>query len=145
MTTKWLMLTYKIPREPSANRVYVWRKLKKLGAVSLHDAVWVLPSSRRTAEHFRWLALEIEELDGEATLWESLPILVNQEQSLRKAFDEQVATQYQAIASELGRPDADLAALSRRFQQVATLDYFHSEMGMKLREALMAAKRGNQP
>ena len=25
----WLLLSYKVPREPTANRVSVWRKLKK--------------------------------------------------------------------------------------------------------------------
>jgi len=37
----WIVLTYRVPREPSANRVYVWRKLKQLGAIALQDAAWV--------------------------------------------------------------------------------------------------------
>ena len=44
----WLLLSYKVPREPTANRVSVWRKLKKLGAVSLQDSVWVLPATPHT-------------------------------------------------------------------------------------------------
>ena len=48
----WLLLAYKVPRDPSAARVYVWRKLKKLGAVALQDAVWVLPSTPQTLEQF---------------------------------------------------------------------------------------------
>ena len=67
----WLLLAYKVPREPSANRVFVWRKLKKLGAIALQDAVWVLPASPHTREQFRWLASEIDELSGDTTLWES--------------------------------------------------------------------------
>ena len=39
----WVLLDYKIPREPTASRAMVWRKLKRLGALLLHDAVWVLP------------------------------------------------------------------------------------------------------
>src|SRR5215213_12001994 len=46
---RWLLLIYTVPREPSANRVSIWRKLRRLGAILLHDAVWVLPRSPRTA------------------------------------------------------------------------------------------------
>ena len=45
---KWLMLIYSVPRHPSASRLYVWRKLKRLGAIMLQDAVWVLPLTHRT-------------------------------------------------------------------------------------------------
>jgi len=41
----WVVLVYKIPREPAAGRVSVWRKLKRLGALLLHDAVWLLPET----------------------------------------------------------------------------------------------------
>jgi hypothetical protein len=52
------------PREPTAGRVYVWRKLKQLGAIAVQDAVWVLPVTPRTQEQFQWLASEIDELGG---------------------------------------------------------------------------------
>src|SRR4051794_32701297 len=58
---RWLLLLYKIPREPTVGRVSVWRKLKRLGAILLHDAVWVLPPSPRTKEEFQWLVAEIQE------------------------------------------------------------------------------------
>ena len=80
--SKWLSLAYKIPREPSANRVYVWRKMKQLGAVLLQDAVWVLPESPRTREQFQWLAAEITELGGEASLWAADLIYATDEQAL---------------------------------------------------------------
>jgi len=37
---KWLLLVYRIPRVPTAGRVFVWRKLKQLGAIDLPDAVY---------------------------------------------------------------------------------------------------------
>ena len=40
----WVLLVYKIPREPTSSRAVIWRKLKRLGALLLHDAVWVLPA-----------------------------------------------------------------------------------------------------
>src|SRR5215212_4930534 len=65
----WLLLHYKLPTRPSALRVYIWRKLKRLGAILLNDAVWVLPDTPRTAEHFQWLAAEIQEMQGDVNLW----------------------------------------------------------------------------
>ena len=55
---QWLLLLYKVPPEPTAHRVSVWRKLKRLGAILLHDSVWVLPPSTRTIEELRWLAAD---------------------------------------------------------------------------------------
>src|SRR5215470_17625520 len=63
--TSWVLLVYKVPREPTAGRAMVWRKLKRLGALLLHDAVWVLPATPWTREQFQWLAVEIGELGGE--------------------------------------------------------------------------------
>lgn len=65
---QWLLLTYRIPREPTSGRVYVWRKLKQLGAISVQGAIWVLPTTPRTREQFQWLASEILELQGAVTL-----------------------------------------------------------------------------
>jgi hypothetical protein len=55
----WVLLVYTMPREPTAPRVAVWRKLKKLGALRLHDAAWGLPLSDVLLEQMRWLAQEI--------------------------------------------------------------------------------------
>src|SRR6516162_4705356 len=119
----WVLLVYKIPREPTASRAQVWRKLKRLGALLLHDAVWVLPATPWTREQFQWLAVEIGELDGEAHLWESHLLLNGQ-------------------AEALDQEDADLVALSRKYQQVRAQDYFHSTLGTHVRERLMSARGG---
>src|SRR5215813_1555147 len=103
----WLLLVQRVPREPSAHRVGVWRKLKKLGAVLLHDSVWVLPASSRAREHFRWLAAEIEEVGGEATIWESSRIVHGSEDDIRRRFLEQVEPEYEEILRELRRDPED--------------------------------------
>src|SRR5260370_19250627 len=111
---QWLLLAYRIPREPTAGRVYVWRKLKQLGAVALQDAVWVLPSTPQTREQFQWLAAEIEEFDGEATLWESRLLADAMDQRMVGQFTEPVETAYREILRELKKKRPDLAALSQR-------------------------------
>ncbi len=136
----WLLLAYKIPREPSASRVYVWRKMKQLGAVLLQDAVWVLPESARTREQFQWLAAEITELGGEATMWESNLIYATDDQALRRQFEEPVEVAYRQILQAMKRSQHDLAELSKRYQKIQTQDYFQHQLGQQVRDKLIAAK-----
>jgi hypothetical protein len=140
--TSWVLLVYKIPREPTSSRAAVWRKLKRLGALLLHDAVWVLPATPWTREQFQWLAVEIGELEGEAYLWESRLLLNGQADALVQQFRVRVDAVYQEILEELSREDADLVALSRKYQQVRAQDYFHSALGIHVRERLMSARGG---
>ncbi|HMA35527.1 MAG TPA: Chromate resistance protein ChrB [Chloroflexia bacterium] len=139
---RWVLLIYKIPREPTAGRVYVWRKLKRLGALALQDAVWVLPATPGTREQLQWLAVEIGERGGEILLWESTLIPPAQEATLIAQFVAAVDTEYTAILADLAQPAADPAALARRYQQVQPQDYFHSPLGQQVRAALLAARGG---
>jgi hypothetical protein len=134
-----MLLVYKVPNEPTAGRVYVWRKLKRLGAVLLHDAVWVLPATAHAREQLRWLAAEIVELRGEASVWESRLALGSDEDALVAQFRAAVDAPYKEILNALKRKDADLPALSRRYQQMRSLDYFNSEWGERVRAAFIAA------
>ena len=138
----WVLLVYKIPREPTSSRATIWRKLKRLGALLLHDAVWVLPSTPWTREQFQWLAVEIGELEGEAYLWESHLLLNGQSEALVQQFQARVESAYQEILDELERDEADLVALSRKYQQVRAQDYFHAELGRHVRKRLMTARGG---
>lgn len=141
----WVLLHYKIPREPSAPRVSVWRKLKRLEALLLHDAIWVLPATPQTREHFQWLAVEINEGGGEAMLWEGQLHLPGQEERLVAQFLETVDIAYREILTELDGMDADVGALARKFQQIQAHDYFHSDLGHQLRLALLAPQEGDDP
>jgi hypothetical protein len=136
----WVLLLYKVPSEPSARRVYVWRKLKRLGAQLLHDAVWVLPATPFTVEQLQWLAVEIREMEGSAMVWEARLSLVGQEDALVRQFVAQVDTIYREILGGLEHSGADLAALSRRFQLAHSQDYFRSPLGVVVREAFERAR-----
>ncbi len=132
----WVFLLYKIPPEPSARRVQVWRKLKRLGAVLLHDAVWVLPATPYAIEQLQWLAQEILELDGSATVWDAHASLAGQDDALERQFAAQADAAYREVQGELDRPGADLAALFRRYRHVQAHDYFPSGLGEHVRQAL---------
>lgn len=139
---KWLLLVYKIPREPTAGRVYVWRKLKQLGAVAVQDAAWALPQTERTREQFQWLAAEITELGGQVDLWEAEQIYSTDTQALRNEFIETVEAEYREILTALKKKKRNLAELSKRFQQAMSKDYFASTLGRQVRERLLSAEGG---
>jgi hypothetical protein len=141
---QWVLLLYKVPPEPSARRVSVWRKLKRLGALLLHDAAWVLPATPGTCEQFQWLAAEIEERGGSAMVWEATLRLEGQEDALMARFVAQAEAGYGDILTALRSPGADRPALARQYQQVEALDYFHTPMGARVREALTAPAGGDE-
>jgi hypothetical protein len=139
----WLLLHYKLPNKPSALRVYTWRKLKRLGAILLHEAVWVLPDLPRTAEQVQWLTAEIREMGGEAYSWRANTVFGESDEAITEQFNQQVDVIYSELLKKLEKPRADLQEISRQYQQTAAQDFFHSQLGLLVREKL-TAKRGEK-
>lgn len=140
----WLLLIYKVPNEPSARRVYVWRKLKGMGALLLQDSAWVLPATPQTREKMMWLASEIKEMEGgSATLWEAQVVFTGQDENLIQQFSAQVDDLYREILTRFEQDDTDVAALSKQYQQAKTRDYFQSAVGEQVREALLRRRGGD--
>lgn len=137
---KWLMLTYKLPTEPSARRVYIWRKLKRLGALTIFDAVWVLPDTPHTHEQFQWLAAEIQELGGESIFWKAQSEMVGQEESLIAQFQNQVDEEYRGLLNRIVLKQVELTKAAQEYQQLKQRDYFVSEMGQQIRDRLLAGR-----
>lgn len=141
--TDWLLLHYKLPTKPSALRVYTWRKLKRLGAILLHEAVWVLPDQPRTKEQIQWLTAEIQEMGGEAYSWKANTILGKTDEEIAQQFNEQVDMVYARLLKKLERSRVDLQETSREYQQAAAQDFFHSKLGLRVREKL-TSRRGEK-
>jgi len=141
--THWLLLNYKLSPDPSAPRVAVWRKLKRLGAILFQNTVWVLPYTPRTLEQLQWLAVEITEMGGEAAIWESRPVFPGNTEGLASQFQQQIDGGYKAILEQLEQPEADLDAISRQYQQILQKDYFQSELGQRVRQELLARRGEN--
>ena len=141
--TTWLLLHYKLPTKPSALRVYIWRKLKRLGALLLHDAVWILPDQPRTAEQVQWLAAEIQEMGGEAYSWRANTLPGAGDEELIKQFKAQVDAVYSELLKRLKKSSIDLEEISRQYRQAASQDFFHSELGLLVREKL-TLRRGEE-
>src|SRR5215218_6188417 len=82
----WVLLAYRLPREPSNPRVGVWRKLERLGVARLGDGLVALPADARTREQLDWLAEEIGEAGGTATVWLATPASAGQERAIAQAM-----------------------------------------------------------
>jgi hypothetical protein len=139
----WLLLHYKLPNKPSALRVYIWRKLKRLGAILLHDAIWVLPENERTTEQLQWLTAEIQERGGSAHYWRANAMVGEQEQSVVRQFKEQVDTVYADLLKRMRNPSVDWQEISHQYQDTAAKDFFHSKLGLLVR-AKLRSKRGEK-
>src|SRR5947208_7964707 len=95
----WVLLAYRMPREPSAPRVTVWRKLRRLGAVQVVDGLVALPANAVSVEAFGWLADEVIEAGGEAWTWQAT-CSKEQDRLLRQKLKDAVVEEYIALAAE---------------------------------------------
>jgi hypothetical protein len=141
---QWLLLSYTLPREPSAPRVALWRKLKKLGAILLHDALWVLPSTPALEEQVRWLASEIAEADGSAQVWHGRLDLATQDGALVDQFVTQVESGYQELLQLLDDPHISRTELARRYRQLYAVDYFNAPSSERVRSRLKYHDEGGE-
>jgi len=152
--TRWLILIYHLPREPSRHRVAVWRKLKTLGALYLQDGAAVLPENDITREQLEWLQLKVREVGGEATLWEALPNTVAEDGNLVEAFcafREEAYAEIIDAAERLRRKAAlgadgtpfmeELGKVEREFRAERRRDYFLSPSRDKAAEALKSTRQ----
>jgi hypothetical protein len=131
MPDLWLLCSYRLPREPTRLRLAVWRRLKRIGAVMLHDSLWVLPQRPEAQEDFEWLAEEIEEQGGTALLWEARSLPAGQDAQVIDQFRRQSQAGYQSITAEARR----LAARKRSTPQSAlrALQELQRELGREKR------------
>jgi hypothetical protein len=123
--------------------VYTWRKLKRIGAVLLHDSVWVLPDLPRTAEQIQWLTAEIQEMGGEAHSWRAKTLLGENDDAIKQQFADRVDAAYSELLKKIKKPKPDLQEISRQYQQIVSQDFFHSKPGQAVRKKL-TLKRGEK-
>jgi hypothetical protein len=129
---EWVLLSYRLPREPSTVRVAVWRKLRRLGVAQVQDGLVALPADARTREQLEWIADEVLEAGGDATVWLARPGSRAQERALATRMAEAVASDYAAVAAEAcaaldlepGPRGRVLARLRRELGRVRQRDFF---------------------
>src|SRR4029077_13408731 len=67
-STGWLLLVFTLPTAKASERVGVWRKLQRYGAVALPASGHVLPNNSMNQERFEWLATSIRSSKGQAAV-----------------------------------------------------------------------------
>jgi hypothetical protein len=150
-TTTWLLLLYALPTRQNTERVNLWRKLKKFGAVPLQTSGYVLPDDPAQFERFQWLSKEIRDAGGAATLIRVAEIDGMPNEEVVAMFNEARSAEYKELAAACGktlsskRKGDDLAAQigrhQRRFQEILAVDYFDSPAAHDARMMLQRAEK----
>lgn len=96
----WLVLVYRVPSEPSSNRVSVWRDLKRIGALYLQQCVCVVPARPDLRAEFTAVRERLTKLGGSSTLFEAPSMPAEDEATLVSGFRDLVAKQYAEIVEE---------------------------------------------
>jgi Protein ChrB, N-terminal len=128
----WVLLAYRLPREPSTPRIALWRKLRRLGAAQVLDGLAALPLDARNREQLEWLADEVLEAGGEATIWVGELGSRAQERELASRMAETVAADYRTLIEEAavareqapGKRRRTLGRLRRELRRIRARDYF---------------------
>ena len=145
-TKSWLLLLYALPSESKAERVSLWRKLKKFGTVQKTSA-YILPDEPVHRERFQWLAKQVRDDGGEANLIQAQNIEgISDDQTIslfhseRMKYYQELITDMRALAKKFKKatPDfnAEVERLRRRFQEIRAIDYFDCPSGHDAEMAL---------
>ncbi|WP_200825004.1 Chromate resistance protein ChrB [Nonomuraea solani] len=129
---QWVLLAYRIPRQPSTLRISIWRKLDRLGVARLGDGLVALPADARTREQIDWIAEEIGELGGSSTVWLAAAGSAAQEKAIAAEMRAARAAEYRAVleqveAAERARPGERSRVLKRlqaELRRIGRRDYF---------------------
>jgi hypothetical protein len=153
----WLLLIYTLPSQPTRKRAYVWRELKKAGAVYLRDGVALLPRLPHLEEQIRLVAERIEEYEGTVDVLPSPQFSAARSRTLVARFQEERLEEYRELyhacvrflrdvlnqvdADDFGFPDVDnldseLGRLRRWQEQIGARDYFGAPESSRVQEIL---------
>ena len=133
MTTgDWVLLAYKLPRDPSTPRIALWRGLRRLGTAQSIDGLAALPADSRTREQLEWLADAVLEAGGQAEVWVGRPGSAAQERAIAQRMQAAISEQYDqvtadaraALAVPSGQRKRTLGRLRRQLRRIRRRDYF---------------------
>ena len=129
----------------------VWRRLLKIGAVSLKGSVYLLPFSEDHLEALHWLTEEVASLEGEAAFTKVEGIETMGDGEIVALFQAQRENDYKPIAAALDALEVQLSSLEQQhdpkglervkgtfrkllkdYRAVQGLDFFHCRQGANL-------------
>jgi hypothetical protein len=148
----WLLLLYGLPARQGSSRVSLWRQLKKSGAIALKTSTYILPDEPAHRERFQWLAQQVREGGGDATLIYATDIEGTSDEEIVRMFNAARAADYAAFVAEIetfiagnrrkaGETfGAELERFAARFEAIRQLDYFNSPSAEEARMQLERAR-----
>jgi len=153
--TPWLLFFYTVPAKPGNLRMKVWRRLLKMGAVSLKGSVYLLPASEDHLEALHWLAEEVAGLGGEAAFVKAERIETMGHEEVIALFNAQRQSEYAPLEAALENLEVQLGSLEQQpdvegweagqgifrkllkgYRAIRNLDFFHSPGGSALQKRL---------
>lgn len=161
VTPTWLLLTYKVPPEPAAKRIALWRRLKGAGAVYLQNGVCMLPKTDDHVRRLKMLENDIAEMGGDAVILETVALDQNQQEKVLDRFKADRDDQYReflgrcagfekeiakeiAISkftyAELEEEDTDLKKLQGWLEKIKKLDFYGATLAQEAADRLRACE-----
>jgi hypothetical protein len=151
-STSWLLLLFSLPTNRNTERVAVWRRLKKMGAVQIKTSTYLLPDETAQHEQFQWLAEQIRDYGGDSTLVRAHEIEGLTREKVIAMFNDARAKDYAALRKALqgfitrrkkvDREEAasELERLTRQFREIRAVDFFDSARGHDIAMLLRRAE-----
>jgi hypothetical protein len=136
---------FTLPTARASERVGVWRKLQRYGAIPLPASGHVLPHNSVNQERFEWLATSIRNSRGQAAVAQVSAFDDLQNEQLEQMFNDARARDYQALEKELkklGKParrnmtETGMTRLRRKLQQIVEIDFFGSPARARIEAAM---------
>ena len=142
--TGWILLIFNLPAKQASQRVEVWRKLKRYGALPLQSGGHILPNTPQTLEHLEWLAAVIRKSGGQASVLHVHSVDDCPDDELHRRFLDARSKDYEQLQSELrkvlksrARPAGALGRIRKRFTEILAIDFFNSPFSSRV-EAMLA-------
>jgi hypothetical protein len=130
----------------ASQRVDIWRKLRRYGAIALRSSGYVLPNSPANEERLQWLARQVRKYKGQATIVHAEAFDGVPSTELTRRFVEERSKEYGQLVKEFERATkknalspARLARLRKRFQEIVDRDHFASPARDKVEALLVKA------
>jgi hypothetical protein len=158
---EWLLIFYSVPSQPVSNRMKIWRKLAKAGAVQLKGAVYILPATEEREEFLQWLIGEVKSMGGDGAFVRTAEVKTMTEADIRELFLRQAEAGYQGFEKNLdalerkvqsfrkgaqgdeGGKLADLVSkLARELDELRKRDFFFSPVGLVMQKRMQALEDG---
>ncbi len=154
---EWLLIFYSVPSHPVSNRMKIWRKLAKTGAVQLKGAIYILPANEEHEEFFQWLISEVKSMGGDGAFVRTAEIKSMDEADIRELFLKQAEQEYRGFEKNLnnlerkvqsirkgttseegGGPAGQAGKLAKELEYIQKRDFFPSALGGEMTKRMVA-------